>query len=74
VNDYDTVDEALDGLRDLDPGDPMYKILSASVYDTARPKMPMDDAAYLGDSLDDGEIDDAAEVISDYLDPAGTDL
>jgi len=76
VNDYDTLEEVFNQLEDLEPNSPRYAILSGKVYDTARygdPHIPLEDINQVATDLNQGNVDSAHNLVSQYLEPETTE-
>lgn len=73
MNDYDTLQDVFQRLEDLEPNSPRYNILSGKVYDQARygpTHIPVDDLKHITTDLNQGNVDSAQNLVSDYLEPS----
>jgi len=77
MNDYDTLAEVFNDLEDEEANSPTYSILSGKVYDSVRygdHHIPHDDLNSIATDLNRGEVQSARSLVSEYLDPAESDV
>jgi hypothetical protein len=77
MNDYDTLAEVFNDLEDEEANTPTYSILSGKVYETARygdHHIPNEDLSSIATDLNRGDVQSARSLVSEYLDPAESDV